>query len=71
MGGTRTRTEDNLRGILSPLRLPIPPPRHGNRKDYNISLLTCLRLVVECKHPQNRDKETVRQPDTSASTHIA
>ena len=24
----RTRTETKLRGILSPLRLPIPPPRH-------------------------------------------
>lgn len=26
----RTGTKHYLRGILSPLRLPIPPPRHGN-----------------------------------------
>ena len=28
-GGNRTRTGKYPRGILSPLRLPIPPPRHG------------------------------------------
>lgn len=27
--GNRTRTRENPHGILSPMRLPIPPPRHG------------------------------------------
>ena len=27
-GRSRTGTDINIRGILSPLRLPIPPPRH-------------------------------------------
>jgi hypothetical protein len=30
-GGNRTRTATKDRGILSPLRLPIPPPRHLNQ----------------------------------------
>jgi hypothetical protein len=30
-GGDRTRTGVSPHGILSPGRLPIPPPRHGGR----------------------------------------
>ena len=33
-GRNRTGTDISIRRILSPLRLPVPPPRHDERKKY-------------------------------------
>ena len=38
-GRTRTGTQVTLRGILSPLRLPIPPPRHPITINQKIGVL--------------------------------
>ena len=47
-GRSRTGTDINIRGILSPLRLPIPPPRHSSHE---------AAIGVE---PMNRDFADLR-----------
>ena len=46
-GGNRTRTRTKSQGILSPLRLPIPPPRQGGHKFRRLALSYAARRICQ------------------------
>ena len=47
----RTRTGTKPRGILSPLRLPIPPPRQKNYLLYFKRVLVNSKPLLNCQKP--------------------